>query len=83
MNCKECAGECRPKTDFFNQSDPTGYERMRKSFRKQHGQEMPELKGTNCLVCGACYDKNGKRQDWNIGWLGKSSGVSVLEVENG
>lgn len=71
QRCKECGGELRLKIDFFKQDGEDRLEKLKKSFKKKFSVNLPELKGYNCIECGACYDEKFEREELNVGWLGK------------
>lgn len=59
--CKECGTKLVLKIDDFKFT-----ENDYKKFKKKFNFDMPIPKGYRCSKCGACYDENGKRQNFNI-----------------
>ena len=64
--CQECKGILKDIRDFFGKGE---YGIMTQKFKKAYGVDFPEIKGWNCMECGAVYDIDFKRQQYNIGWL--------------
>lgn len=62
--CIECKGSLKPKLDLFKDV----IENIKKEYEKA-GVEYYEPEGYHCVECGACYDKNYKRQKINIHML--------------
>ena len=70
--CIECGGMLKPKIEFFKQSGEENFKTVVEGFEELTGKTVgEEFVGYNCVACGACYDKEYKKEGFSIGWLGK------------
>ena len=58
----ECGGELQHKLVLYGNKWPT----LKKTFKKEFGKELEIPVGYWCPKCGACYNKNFKRERYNI-----------------